>query len=268
MLADCPNTPLETAFPKTAELKRQIAEGEIDSQSVTCFKCKEKGHLYIDCPKRQWGGDSEKGDKEERDSGVILRDLQTRAKKILSSPREDWGAQQKRNLRNFAQTVRKMMSRAGEGSVLTDSLEAQFEQLNHQLKVQKQAKERGKSLGPSQQAGSPAQAQEEAVIQRQPDPTAGKDGRVNNLSEEELFKAIRQVHENPINLTKPYPTPWMPRNYMSAFSFIPRYLEVNQNICAAVYLRHPVARPGLAEVPTPYPESVHSTAFNWYLRRR
>jgi hypothetical protein len=63
-----------------------------------------------------------------------------------------------------------------------------------------------------------------------------------------LEKAIQQANENPIDPSKPYGTPWRPRDYMSAFAFIPRYLEVNQNICAAVYLRHPVARPGLVEV--------------------
>jgi hypothetical protein len=55
---------------------------------------------------------------------------------------------------------------------------------------------------------------------------------------------------------------------MSAFAFIPRYLEVNQNVCSAVYLRHPVARPGLAEVPSPLGAESADLAFNWYLRRR
>jgi hypothetical protein len=59
----------------------------------------------------------------------------------------------------------------------------------------------------------------------------------------------------------------MPRRYMPAFAFIPRYLEVNQNICAAVYLRHPVARPGQSEVPSPFPPHLQQLAYNWYLRR-
>ncbi|KAF2502317.1 alpha-L RNA-binding motif-containing protein [Lophium mytilinum] len=67
---------------------------------------------------------------------------------------------------------------------------------------------------------------------------------------------------------KPYATPWRPRPYMSAFAFIPRYLEVNQNICAAVYLRHPVARPGFSEVPSPFSVDTNQLAFNWYLKRR
>jgi hypothetical protein len=83
-----------------------------------------------------------------------------------------------------------------------------------------------------------------------------------------LEAAIARIRENPSDTTKPYATPWRPRPYMSAFAFIPRYLEVNHNICSAVYLRHPVARPGLAEVPTPFPAETQQLAFNWYLRRR
>ena len=84
----------------------------------------------------------------------------------------------------------------------------------------------------------------------------------------EFRDAITRIRENPIDETKPYATPWRPRPYMSAFAFVPRYLEVNHNICSAVYLRDPVARPSLAEVPTPFPAETQQLAFNWYLRRR
>ena len=83
-----------------------------------------------------------------------------------------------------------------------------------------------------------------------------------------LREAMQRARENPVDESKPYATPWRPRPYMSAFAFIPRYLEVNHNICSAVYLRHPVARPNLAEVPSPFPADVQQLAFNWYLRRR
>ncbi|PGG99278.1 hypothetical protein AJ79_08584 [Helicocarpus griseus UAMH5409] len=88
----------------------------------------------------------------------------------------------------------------------------------------------------------------------------------SRITEEDLAvlrRALSQMHENPIDSLKPYATPWRPRDYMSAFAFIPRYLEVNQNICAAVYVRHPVARPGRSEVPSPYPESINGAAFTW-----
>ncbi|PFH55614.1 hypothetical protein XA68_17946 [Ophiocordyceps unilateralis] len=82
-----------------------------------------------------------------------------------------------------------------------------------------------------------------------------------------LIKLLGEVSENLVDDKKPYATPWRPRPYMSAFAFIPRYLEVNPYVCAAVYLRHPVARKGLAEVPTPFSYLTSQLAHNWYLGR-
>lgn len=90
------------------------------------------------------------------------------------------------------------------------------------------------------------------------------------LTDEERarFKQIlAREAENGYDPSKPYATPWRPRPFMQAFAYIPRYLEVNQNICAAVYLRHPVCRPGFSEVPTPFAPELSQLAFNWYLRR-
>ncbi|RPA91958.1 alpha-L RNA-binding motif-containing protein [Choiromyces venosus 120613-1] len=84
----------------------------------------------------------------------------------------------------------------------------------------------------------------------------------------EKLKALKEDPNNLLDVTKPYATPWRPRDFMAPFAFIPRYLEVNHNTCHAVYLRHPVAKPGLAEAPSPYPEEILQMAFNWYLRRR
>ena len=83
-----------------------------------------------------------------------------------------------------------------------------------------------------------------------------------------LRLALQEARDNPIDASKSYATPWRPREWMSAFAFIPRYLEVHHKICSAVYVRHPVVRPGLAEVPTPYALHVNGLAHNWYLRRR
>ncbi|GAA6028182.1 hypothetical protein JCM8097_006902 [Rhodosporidiobolus ruineniae] len=41
-------------------------------------------------------------------------------------------------------------------------------------------------------------------------------------------------------------------DYAAPFLFIPPYLEPSFTTCSAVYLRHPTARPGISEVPTPY----------------
>jgi hypothetical protein len=82
-----------------------------------------------------------------------------------------------------------------------------------------------------------------------------------------LASILRYDEKNPVDDTKPYATPWRPRPFMSAFAFIPRYLEVNPKICAAVYLRHPVARKGMAEVPTPFNYLTNQLTHNYYLER-
>ena len=91
-----------------------------------------------------------------------------------------------------------------------------------------------------------------------------------SLVDPEKKKVVERYDENPLhkNQKKPWPMPWKPRDWLPAFCFVPPYLEVNQKICSAVYLRHPVARPGLAEVPTPFANETMALAFNWYLRRR
>ncbi|RDA86802.1 hypothetical protein CP532_6394 [Ophiocordyceps camponoti-leonardi (nom. inval.)] len=83
----------------------------------------------------------------------------------------------------------------------------------------------------------------------------------------ELVRLIGEVDRGFSLGKEAYRMPWRPRPYMSAFCFIPRYLEVNPYICAAVYLRHPVARKGLAEVPTPFNYLTSQLAHNWYLER-
>jgi ribosomal protein S4 len=92
--------------------------------------------------------------------------------------------------------------------------------------------------------------------------------RLTALSRTALGDVMRKHQAAPVDTEKPYMTPWKPRPEMAAFSFIPRYLEVNPNICAAVYLRHPVARKGLGEVPTPFSYLTNQLTHNWYLRRR
>lgn len=81
-------------------------------------------------------------------------------------------------------------------------------------------------------------------------------------------KRAQSTQENPVDPTRPYNTPWAPKTFMAPFAFIPRYLEVNHLVCAAVYLRHPVARKGLVEVPSPFGVTEMSLTHNWYLRRR
>ena len=171
--------------------------------------------------------------------------LMEKAKAALAEDK-DKSAKDKQNLRSFKRAVRRAISvYKGETSESLKTLEDQLSFIKSRYTCVSSGTEAG---------GEGLNREEEKVLA-------------------EAFQRIRERNEarsdeNPEDPSKPFATPWRPREYMSAFAFIPRYLEVNQNVCAAVYLRHPVVRPGLAEVPTPFPIETSQLAFNWYLRRR
>ncbi|KAI9031272.1 hypothetical protein DFJ74DRAFT_602098 [Hyaloraphidium curvatum] len=54
--------------------------------------------------------------------------------------------------------------------------------------------------------------------------------------------------------------------FMGPWMFVPEYLEVDYNICSAVFLRAPTLHPGRCEVPTPWPPEHHALTFEWYSR--
>jgi hypothetical protein len=237
---------------------------------------------------------SETDSKE--DPKETLKSLMSQAKTILSRDKAVLPAKRKQELRGFQKAIRSVLSRSASSKILTDNLESQFSELISLLNIQKAEKsvaEKAKSgvekeanstLSSSEQVageGEKAKADTSAdgvsnqlkeAFQKAVDNSGALDeASISELTEDELSilkRAVELMRDNPIDSSKPYATPWRPRNFMSAFAFIPRYLEVNQNICAAVYLRHPVVRPGFAEVPSPFGESIGTAAFTWYLRRR
>ena len=183
----------------------------------------------------------------------ILPQLLDQAKTILSKPSDDLTAKRKQSLRAFQETIKRTISRPNS---LTDSIDAQLQEMAHKLNI------------------SLPDSTTEPDAHDSPAPTPSS---TNNLAkamaisdaEKVLLKqALKDARENPIDPSKPYATPWRPRDYMSAFAFVPRYLEVHHKVCSAVYLRHPVAKPGMAEVPSPFNIEQNGLAFNWYLRRR
>lgn len=218
-------------------------------------------------------------DKKENTRDT-LKALMAQAKTIMSSDKDVLPAKRKQELRGFQKAVRRVLSRSGTSTVLTDSLEAQFSELTLLLKAkrsEKKPKDAKKEQKESikEESTAVAKGSEGAASGKLSEAfqAAAEGGEIDasELTDEEfevLKRALTQMRDNPIDNSKPYATPWRPRDYMSAFAFIPRYLEVNQNICAAVYLRHPVARPGSAEVPTPFGESISTPAYGWYLKRR
>lgn len=239
---------------------------------------------------------TEAQDQQKDDPKETLKMLLSQAKTIMSNSKDVLPAKRKQELRGFQKAVRRVLSRSESSTVLTDNLESQFSELITLLKAKKAEKKGGKE---SEEASSTSAKQTSTTASESTDATtttttatsAAENQPSDKLSEafqkaaqnpeeevdtseltEEEFETLRraliQMRDNPIDHSKPYATPWRPRDYMSAFAFIPRYLEVNHNICAAVYLRHPVARPGRTEVPTPFNENISTAAFAWYLRRR
>ena len=235
--------------PSEQAAEEEKAEEEAEAESEAAAEATESSEVDI-----------------EREPKEVLKDLMAQAKSILETDKATIGGKRKQDLRAFSKAVRKMLSRSSRQDVMTDDLEAQFQEIQDQLRIQRQTKEGETSSSPAQE-----QPQQQSTTPTTSQPSEG----INYLtaSDLEIFKhALTQMQgaddSTSTSASKPYALPWMPREYLSAFALIPRYLEVNQNICAAVYIRHPVARPGLAEVPTPFPEGINANAFAWYLRRR
>lgn len=67
--------------------------------------------------------------------------------------------------------------------------------------------------------------------------------------------------------SKPYFSPWTPRQFISAFAVLPHHLEISFETCHAVYLADPVARPGHSEVISPHGLPTHERAFLYYARK-
>lgn len=211
-----------------------------------------------------------------------LRFLSRLARKVIEDDKDSLKVKKKQLLRKFIKEARAAMSRIGREDASTavnidllNSINGMLKELTIQdPKAAAEATESGgftaKEAADAKKAADAANAPKEAASA----PAEQKDKKKPlsfTLTAKELDSmkaAIADYEDNPWDPTKRYATPWQPRPYMSAFAFIPRYLEVNQNICAAVYLRHPVARRNYAEVPSPFPPNVMQLAFNWYLRRR
>lgn len=192
-----------------------------------------------------------------QDPRKILKQLAAQAKAILATP-ESLSAKRKQDLRAFQKSVKTALSRPRSQELETDAFESQFSELKELIDSPK-----GSKPTQSEPSSDSAKASRDSSKTSQTSPPSSEDPDLHSIR-----SALNILFDNPVSEKKPYATPWQPRDYMSAFAFIPRYLEVNQNICAAVYLRHPVARPGLAEVPTPFGDYVNGSAFAWYLRRR
>ncbi|KAG5360199.1 37S ribosomal protein NAM9 [Yarrowia sp. B02] len=67
--------------------------------------------------------------------------------------------------------------------------------------------------------------------------------------------------------SKPYFTPWRFRPFISPSIIYPHHIEVDFKTCSSVYLRDPVARPGMSEVISPFSLLTHEFANLYYIKK-
>lgn len=205
-----------------------------------------------------------------------IRFLAKNARELLEVDKNDMSVKKKQQIRAFVKQAKAISSKLGRKDgqeMITDDLVSTITNTLKELsindpKIAERAEQSG-AFTPEQTAEAKEAAQPETPEETAAsEPAPPKPYQFSDEDQQRLEEMMREYEENPFDPSKPYKTPWEPKPFMSPFAFIPRYLEVNQNICAAVYLRHPVARQGMSEIPSPFPPSVQELAFNWYLRRR
>jgi len=220
--------------------------------------------------------------EEEKRARHIIKRLIKSAKDLLSKRRElDLSVAEKQELRLFSAQAKRLLPIVGITVEEGQDPIAGLAQLLARFGIDKSANQLRKT------EEIEAAKQEEDQTVHEPKPLKDATEKVSALSEEsrrkydehlqegltraeqtQLLNLLRLNNENPLDERKPYKTPWAPRPYMAPFAFIPRYLEVNQRVCAGVYLRHPVAKRGYGEVPTPFPYEINQLAYTWYLKWR
>ncbi|KAJ2907361.1 hypothetical protein MKZ38_003218 [Zalerion maritima] len=217
-----------------------------------------------------------------------LKNLIASAKDLLGSHKDEMNAAKKRRVRAWRDNAKVLLSKtqraARQGGLTDKDIMEELTSFVGNLSVEdvkggaiaeagkpKPTETAAAASGPSLSADQQKMIAEMLVEEEKSSAkreTSAQSPEDSNADEKPAAKKFSWLKSKAPKLDKPYQQPWSPRPFMAAFAVIPRYLEVNPNICAAVYLRHPVARPGSAEVPTPFPEFVNALSFNYYLRRR
>ncbi|OBT53780.1 hypothetical protein VE04_05118 [Pseudogymnoascus sp. 24MN13] len=219
--------------------RRRLAVAKAPREETTSEETSEEATPAVE-PERDDAAVEKKQRKEHKDN---LQSRLARARAVLADKSaHSPNAKKKQEIRAFAAAVRRAIG--GVNRTTTEDLDAQVAELVSKLSLA--------NLPKAKPAAAPTSGTVDPSLEAQV--VATKESAVEKApAADRQALAERRVR---------------PRPYMSAFAFVPRYLEVNHNICAAVYLRHPVARPGVAEVPSPFSSKSSTLAYNWYLRRR
>uniref|UniRef100_A0A8H8CI16 RNA-binding S4 domain-containing protein n=1 Tax=Psilocybe cubensis TaxID=181762 RepID=A0A8H8CI16_PSICU len=127
--------------------------------------------------------------------------------------------------------------------------------------------------GPVPKTAKPAaqsEASESDAAKSEEDQTTKSEETEATKGEDAATKAVAKTEEPYVPYYKRPPTPFYLPEYASPWLFIPAYIEVSFKTCSAIYVRHPTARPGYSEIPTPYDAdgAVIRYAWEWYVQRR
>ncbi|KAK4454325.1 mitochondrial 37S ribosomal protein nam9 [Podospora aff. communis PSN243] len=236
-----------TGRPKTSEVKELAARKK---RGKAPAEGEEEAEEEVEEATTKAVAEAEPLDEESAKALNInaMRVMGQRVKDILLANKTDMSGNRKVALRALAKEVRSKVSKSQKVSTTLEETKATLDRLSDAFAKLELSEEQKKEM----ERQEAKMRESEATITKR---------------ELALIKEKRTEAGNVYDPGKPYLTPWQPRQYMAPFAFIPRYLEVNQKICAAVYLRHPVARKGEAEVPTPFSNAMNQLAFAWYLRR-
>ncbi|KZV96398.1 alpha-L RNA-binding motif-containing protein [Exidia glandulosa HHB12029] len=87
-------------------------------------------------------------------------------------------------------------------------------------------------------------------------------------SEEPQVVTLHDADSRPSTLRQP--REFQLPEFAAPFIFVPAYLEVSYPTCSVIYVRHPTARAGYSEIPTPYDADgeIMRLAWEWYAIRR
>jgi ribosomal protein S4 len=115
-----------------------------------------------------------------------------------------------------------------------------------------------RSKAPSAELSSEELAAEE--LKNEPSDSVEESSTLGGSSRAQGASSVKDKGLTPFNLPA----------YASPFIFVPAYLEVSFPTCSVVYVRHPTARPGYSEIPTPYDADgeVVRLVWEWYSKVR
>ena len=110
---------------------------------------------------------------------------------------------------------------------------------------------------------------ESSLATSEADPKSKSKNDIDAKGTSESSQAISETDPKVESKKAPL-TPFYLPPYASPWLFVPAYIEPSFATCSAVYVRHPTARPGYSEIPTPYDAdgTLVRYAWEWYVQRR